>query len=429
MFVRPALLAMLVAALLLPIRHASAQSTDELFRKAARQPNDLARRQYLAEEASRLSDPDRAFIRQLLAGADNELGLYDRALCDFPFVISPPLEQLLPKPHQGLLTNSLYAASFLSKDKVANVVDAAHAITNLAATQRIVMVNEAHHDAHDHVLVLTLLPRLRKLGYNYFAAEALVEDGASLSRRGYPVTTSGTEYLHEPLYGEIIREAIRLGYTLVAYDPTGPTTDRDADQALNLYKRVFAKDPKARLFVLAGYAHIDKAKGELGNYMPMAMRLQQLTGLPSLSVDQTRFREVCPPQRNGVYPWMVSVYQPRAPIVLQQLGGTSLWSADPKLYDASVILPPPHGGKRPDWLTLDGQRRSLRIDTALCAGKIPCVVEAHYANEPDNAIAADRYTFLAPKETSHLYLFPGRYRLDAWDIDGKTLGEHSVTVP
>ncbi|MGZ7352753.1 hypothetical protein ACXWRV_09360, partial [Streptococcus pyogenes] len=77
---------------------------------------------------------------------------------------------------------------------------------------------------------------------------------------------SGSEYLHEPLYGEIVRQAIHLGYTLVPYDSNAQTiAEREAEQASNIYRQVFARDPQARLLVHAGYAHIDKAPGGLGD--------------------------------------------------------------------------------------------------------------------------------------------------------------------
>ncbi|QEE23075.1 hypothetical protein CS053_00120 [Rhodanobacter glycinis] len=49
-------------------------------------------------------------------------------------------------------------------------------------------------------------------------------------------------------------------------------------------------------------------------------------------------------------------------------------------------------------------------------------------SEPDDAAAADRYAFMHPGETTNLYLRPGIYRLRAWDINGKTLSKHSITV-
>lgn len=407
---------------------AAAPSQTAFFRAYAAQPDALARRQFLVAEMPRLAPPEKSFARQLLAGTDAELGRYRLALGDFPFDQREIPAVAIPRPHTLPTVVRIDYRDFVDPQRVADAVAAAPAITQMARGRQLVMINEAHHDAHTRELVLQLLPRLRALGFDYFAAEALIEDGKTLARRGYPLASSGTEYLHEPLYGEIVREAIRLGYTLVSYDPTTPVPDRDLAQAENLYQRVFARDPAARLFVLAGYAHVDKAPGELGPITPLAMRLQALTGIEPLSIDQTTFREIRPEPPYSIYRWVIAAWQPRTPIVLQVAGENTPWSANPSRYDISVILPPAQGRDRPDWLALDGARKPYRINARLCADVLPCVVEAHYIDESADAIAADRYTFLSAPASSRLYLRPGSYRLRARDAQDHTLDGQLITV-
>lgn len=420
-------------------------TTIKLFKALHRQPNALARYSYLDKVMPHLSATDQVVALQLLSSAESELGLYNRAVLGFPLKVSAPTDITLP-------TTTDWRAA-----------DAVNVIAKLAADRRIVLINEAHHDAHTRLLTLELLPRLRAIGFNYFAAEALLDTDPELEKRGYAVKTSGTEYLHEPLYGEIIREAIRLGFTIVPYDIEGnvSTQARDIGQADNLYRKVFAKDPDARLFIQAGYAHIDKAKGRLGNVEPMAMRLQTLVGATPLSIDQTQFLETGL-DRSDDYHQLIANFKPKTPAVLVNRANGKIWSARPKLYDVNVILPPAVslrsfgdqdmlGGEaiknvsdssrlslgalitlnpmlRPNWLTLGGTRRSVPISATLCRTRLPCVIEAQYANERNDAIAADRYTFMKSNAISELYLRPGQYRLRAWGINGKTLSEHSITI-
>lgn len=136
------------------------------------------------------------------------------------------------------------------------------------------------------------------LGFTHFAAEALDKRDTELAHRGYALATSGSEYLREPLYGDIVREAIRLGFVIVPYESSDMTPKiRENSQADNLYRRVFMADPAARLFVHAGYAHIDKAPGGLGeDVRPMAMELKRLSGFDPLSINQTVFSGVDPPR-------------------------------------------------------------------------------------------------------------------------------------
>jgi len=412
----------------------------EMFHGLRQQPNDLARYVYLVKTAQELSVADRPLAMQMFASVENELGLYNEALRDFPLKSHVPTDTAIPTAAQW---------------KAADAVDA---IARQAANRRIVLINEAHHDAHTRQLSLALLPRLRALGFDHFAAEALLDKDTSLMNRGYPTTTSGSEYLREPSYGEIVRTAIKLGFKVVSYDADSRSTqEREAGQARNLYRKVFVKNPDAKLFVHAGYAHIDKAKGRLGSTVPMAMQLQQLTGIEPLSIDQTQFREQIPSEPDA-YTALVKAFPSKSPFVLLDRTTGKPWSAHPEQYDINVLLPPAAGQRavesgytqpstivhdmvrnqpmlahfvntqRPEWLTLHGERFPYTISTTLCRVTTPCVVDAHYVDEDANAIAADRYAFMQGDTVSKLYLRPGRYRLRAWDIRGRTLSEQVITV-
>ncbi|WP_426702506.1 hypothetical protein ACPPVV_05750 [Rhodanobacter sp. Col0626] len=411
-----------------------------MFNELKQQPNDLARYVYLVSAMPKLPVSDRAIALQMFASNEDELGLYNEALRDFPLKSRAHAGMVLPAPAEWTSANAV------------------EVITKLAADRRIVMVNEAHHDAHTRQLTLALLPRLRALGFDYFAAEALSDRDTGLMQRGYPTTASGTEYLHEPSYGDIVRMAIKLGFKLIPYDTDhGTTQEREIGQADNLYREVFAKDPAARLFVHAGYAHIDKAKGRLGDVRPMAMLLQQQTGIVPLSIDQTQFREQIPSEPDG-YLQLIKDFSPTGPTVLVSRTTGKPWSARPDQYDLNVILPPSTGQgaiesgytqpstivqdtvrslsmlahyvntQRPEWLTLNDQRVPYGISSRLCKVTTPCVVDAHYIDEPDDAIAADRYAFMQNDTTSRLYLRPGRYRLRAWDVRGRTLSRQVISI-
>lgn len=428
-------------AALLTCASALAQTFDrselKLLDTIEHEPNTLARYQYLTQELSKLSSDNRVLAMQFLSFSQDELGLYDQAVFSFPLRDRLPRGLTLPDPADW---------------KAANAVDV---ITSLAAQRRIVMINEAHHDAHTRLLTLELLPKLRALGFNYFAAEALSENDPGLARRGYPVSKSGTEYLRDPMYGDIVREAIRLGYIIVPYDNALTGQARENAQAQALYQKVFARDPHARLFVHAGYAHIDKAKGRLGELRPMAMQLEALTGIKPLSIDQTDFLETGLDSGDD-YHQFVRTFPSREPEVLLNRRTGLPWSDRPKAYDLNVILPPSlniqafgvyrygfrndsvvaglpqvndsNEMQRANWLTLDGQRRPFPISAALCRNSIPCVIDAYYPDEPDDAITADRYAFMGSREASHLYLRPGPYQLRARSVDGTTLSEYAINV-
>jgi hypothetical protein len=384
----------------------------DLFEEAAHLKNDVARYSYLREVMPQLTKDDRLVDQQLLATVEDELGLYDEAMLDFPF--DNRVQTPVPLPSPGDWAPA----------------DAATEIAKLATDRRIVMVNEAHHDAHTRELTLALLPKLRAEGFTYFAAEALVNNDTDLMKRGYPVASSGSEYLHEPLYGQIIREAIRLGFKVVAYESDADAlSDREAGQAQLLYREVFKNDPNARLFVHAGYAHVDKAVGNLGKTIkPMAMQLKQLTGFDPLSVDQTRWRDIGPMPKKDLYNQLIAAFPVDKPSVLLSRQSGSVWASDPDRHDVDVILPPSGHQRRPHWLALGGARVTRVISSDICQRQLPCVVEARFAKESDDAIPADRYVFTANDTMNSLYLWPGDYKITSRDRDDRKLSEHNLTV-
>ncbi len=344
----------------------------------------------------------RGFLAQVLAALEAELGAYEQAVRRYP--------------QQPLLRGTPAA---LADAENFHAVDAAVAIAELAREHRIVVINEAHHVGQTRLLTLALLPRLRALGFTHFAAEGLDERDRELSVRGYPVKASGP-YVNDPLYGEIIRAALKLGFVVVPYDSTAADADvatREEDQAVHLSDRVFRARPEARLFVHAGYAHIHK-RADYFYTDTMAMRLKRKTGFDPLSIDQTVLRPIAPGLEYKDYRNLVQRFAPSMPSVLLARDGHSAWSLQPEFYDVSVILPPTRlVNGRPDWLREDG-RIEVAIDVDLQPASLPCVVEARYAAESGVAVPADHLLIEHADDQVVLFLRPGDYRLDALRVDG-----------
>ena len=318
-------------------------------------------------------------------------------------------------------------------------------IPELAKPYPIVLLNEAHNVALTRSLAVQLLGRLREEGFDYFAAETLYQADAGLQARGYPVDKSGF-YTEEPVCAEMVRTALKLGFKVVAYEagPDASGDAREAEQARNLYEAVFKRDPKARLVVDAGYGHIVKSGHYLGG-SSMAEHLYQLTGLPMLAVEQTMlYPHALASDDHPVYAAVMERLHPGVPIVFTSTAGKP-WSLRPG-YDVSVFFPPIRLVRgRPDWLELGGLRRPWFVDGTRCQQHFPCLVEARYADESDDAIPADRLVLdraplvgaLDIRVTinaqgvpgSDLYLRPGKYRLRFSAENGDPLYHRDITVP
>ena len=351
-------------------------------------------------------------IDQVLAANLAELGAYEAAVLQFPYGIGAL--RSVPAPLPDASTH--------------HAVPAADAIAALARERRILIVNEAHHVAQTRLVTLALLPRLRALGYTHVALEGLDERDRDLARRGYPTAASGI-YVREPLYGEIVRQALALGFTLVPYESAGSdSAEREREQAEHLLTRVFRSAPDARLFVHAGYAHAHH-RGDYLEVEPMALHLARMTGFRPLVIDQTVLRPSTPPREFGAYRTLLDRFPVHEPALLLDTHGAP-WSLEPALYDASVLLPPPqqHIVGRPDWLALDGARTPVAVDLDLSAAHLPALLEARYANESDTAIPADRVLIESGTGQVVLFLRPGDYRIAASDATGTVLVRRTLTV-
>ncbi|TLY50061.1 MAG: hypothetical protein E6K53_11875 [Gammaproteobacteria bacterium] len=273
----PAIVILVLAACVQPAAHndAAAPAATPVPRASAGEAGTFARLNALQREAAKLTTPLAAYlfwrdqyvhgdakeqqlIGQVLAATASELGAYDEAVQRFPYGVT----HLQGKP------------ASLPAPEDFRAVDAAQGIAELAHERRIVMINEAHHAAQTRLVTLALLPRLRAQGFTHFAAEALDERDRALATRGYPISASGT-YVREPLYGDIIRTALKLGFIVVPYESTradADTATREEEQAQHLVERIFRDQPDARLFVHAGYAHVHKRNDYLFDARPASIR-------------------------------------------------------------------------------------------------------------------------------------------------------------
>lgn len=410
---------------------AAEAKADRIMAEADRHKGLLT--QYMTMREGYASDDSRAFrmiFGQYIGWYLSFLGDYPLAMKSFS-IAQPPRADDRPSP-----LGSGYTAR-----------PALDAIPELAGNYQIVLLNEAHNIAMTRSLTVALLGRLYAQGFRYFAAETLSQSDTDLQTRGYPTVDSGF-YTQEPVYAEMVRTAIKLGYKVVAYEATSNTStpdQREAEQARHLYERVFKQDPHARLVINAGYDHIVKSGVYLGG-QSMAEHLSKLTGASMLAVDQTAMYPR--PSRQDDHPYYTAVMKqlhPDAPIVFMDAKGKP-WSQRPA-YDVSVFFPPEQLERgRPTWLTLWGLRRPYLVSADGCDGHYACLVEARYSNEGTDAIPADRmlldlqpmvvsisgikaYSSTQGVPSGYLYLRPGSYRLSFVVAGDKVQERATIVVP
>ncbi len=406
------------------------EKSDTIMKQAHDRKGLLAQYQVLRRAYASDGQPAfRAIFGQYLSWYQSFIGDYADAEIAFS-IQQKPLSDDAPSPLTLPGYHPVLAATYLPR---------------LAAGYRVVFLNEAHNIALTRTLTVKLLKALREEGFNTFAAETLYRsDIDALNKRGYPVADSGF-YTREPIYAEMVRTALKLGYKVVAYEADQNHTGdaREAQQAEHLWQ-ILKDDPNARLVVNAGYAHIQKT-GQFLGAQSMAEHFIKDSGIVPLSVEQTI---LIPHQNRSMdhpdYGAIIQSVHPGQPIVFISADGKP-WSLRPG-YDVSVIFPEEQFKQgRPTWLTLWGLRVPYSVSGNMCQRHFPCIVEARYADEGDDAIPADRMVldpiplmtiddikittgdYSIP--TSELYLRPGRYRLTASDENGNVFIRQAITVP
>jgi len=173
----------------------AADKSDAIMRDAQKQQGLLA--QYGHMQIAYDSNRDRAFqliFGQYLSWYQTYVGNYNGARSTFS-IAQPTQADDGPSPLSGPW----------------QARPAADVILEMAKDRQAVFFNEAHSAPLTRTLTIQLLAKLREQGFTHFAAETLYETDKDLNKRKYPTAASGF-YVNEPLYGEMVRTALRLGY-------------------------------------------------------------------------------------------------------------------------------------------------------------------------------------------------------------------------
>lgn len=407
----------------------AADKSDKIMQEAEKQPGLLGQYEFMQNKYN--SNHDRAFqliFGQYLSWFQTYIGDYNAARRAFS----------IAQPTQPDDARSPLDAGYKPQP-------AADAILAMSKDRKAVFLNEAHSAPITRTLTIELLPKLRAQGYTYFAAETLyAPDAKELNKRGYPNAKTGF-YTNEPLYGEMVRTALKLGFKVIAYDVenAGAGDARERAGADSLYSQVFKHDPSARVVVNAGFAHIQKSGKYLGG-SSMAEFFQKISGIEPLCIEQTMMiQHARTDQDHPHYLAIVQSAHLKGPTVYVGADGKA-WTLKPGQYDASVVFPPQESESgRPEWAALGGERVVYPIAGELCRGMLPCLVEARYAGEAEDAIPADRAR-LAPSDSAglserlsvvtskdasgELFLRPGQYRLTATDVRNRVLFTRDISV-
>jgi len=309
------------------------------------------------------------------------------------------------------------------------VVPMSEVIDSLISQNQVTMINEMHDQPVYRAIAHSFLEICYKNGYRYFAVEALKRTDESLNKRKYPLSYETGFYTDEPIFGDLLRQAMNMGYTLVPYDtfpPPASDIKRDQGQALNIINRTIAKDSTAKILVLGGMGHIFDKHG----FNTMGYYFKEYSSIDPLTIDYIYFR----PSYNKEYEGEAQSHfldiadslDGWEPVFLydtirkQFRGmGTDLIGVIPRTVFLTNDIP--------SWKIFNG-KVIHRIDKSFLQKHNikKSIVRAFLAKEGEKSVPIDQIEIQDTNNELMLVLYKGKYLLH-FD-DGETVKKYKITV-
>lgn len=278
--------------------------------------------------------------------------------------------------------------------------DAKFFIIEQAKDYSVMMINEAHLYPQHRVFFKSLLKELYEIGYRHLCLEDLA--AGDYFGIEYPKNKMGF-YINEPTMGELVREALKLGYKLHAYDEP-EKSNRDSVAAENIYTIYNTYIPKSeKVLVYCGFAHnMESRKKSMASYFKSISRIDPLT------VDQTTYYEA---EHSPFYDELLDFYQIQSPAILITQEGEAA-KMNKNFCDCTIISPrTTYRKKRPEWLISIDKRQEIDIHPEFQEG----IIEVYYENEAngseaipverlviENTLNENTVTLLLPEGASYI---------------------------
>jgi hypothetical protein len=307
--------------------------------------------------------------------------------------------------------------------------DAKEYILKRSKKEKIIIINEAHNNSRHRVFTTSLLKGLYKNGYRFLGIEALAD--TLINQRKFPVLKSGSMYIHESQYSNLIKEALDIGFILFNYEykyGKGKTgKDREREQAENIAK-VMAQNPNSKFLIHCGYDHLNEGIPGIKEWeKAMAGRLNNLTGINPFTIDQIPGSEKGDLKFNSPYIQMANSKKPV--IMVNSKGKTYNGEIKDNKADCRIIHPVSvYNNGRPDWLTLNGRRKAFHIANNSIS-EYPVLVMAYRNNEfEQEGVPADIIEITNKDQKVDLVLDKGNYRIIVKNRNYKIIQDYQQQI-
>lgn len=308
--------------------------------------------------------------------------------------------------------DSLYFTSFRQKN-------AKDYIINRSKNEKIIIINEAHHNNMHRVFTTSLLQGLYDNGYRFFGLEALAD--TEINDRKFPVMESGF-YVKEPQMANMLSEALKIGFVLFEYEASDGKNgkEREIEQAANI-ARLVKENPNSKFLIHCGFDHVIEGIPPSKSWeRAMAGRLKDETNIDPFTIDQVYYTEKGDIKFTS--PYVLMANPKKSVIMVNEAGKLFNGGETNDQTDCRIIHPiTEYENERPDWLLLDGKRKTYTVPKSKIT-EYPVLVLAYRKNEYEkNGVPADIIEILNEETKTNLILDKGIYKIIIKDKNYKII--------
>lgn len=310
-------------------------------------------------------------------------------------------------PNQKSVLLSSYDSLFFKNSKV---FPAKEYIIDRSKTEEIIILNELHHNASHRVFGTSLLKELYKNGYRYLGLEALTD--SLINVRKYPILESGF-YTSEPQFGNFIKEALEVGFTVFGYETTEDANwdsdgwkNREIAQARNIY-HFMQNNKEGKYFIYCGAGHVFEGDNK-GRGLSMAGVLADLTKINPFTIDQNRYSFKADDRYNNP---LVKMVKNDAPSILIH-SNKEVFRGNPISYETDIsIIQPENAFHNKNFFWFDGYGEEFYIPKEHITA-YPALVLVYQKNGFEkNAVPEGVVELTSEKDNKKIYVKKGNHKV------------------
>ncbi|CAM1346264.1 hypothetical protein [Tenacibaculum crassostreae] len=291
-------------------------------------------------------------------------------------------------------------------------------ITSEAKKTRLTIINEAHHSSLHRNFTKQLLQKLYNNGYKHLGLEALTngnEKDTGLNTRKYPIQTSGY-YTKDPEFGNLIREALKIGFHVFAYEQTTNKNgkEREIEQAKNIQK-VLNQFPDDKFLIHCGFDHALEGSHRSWD-KAMAERLKEYTNINPLTINQVLYSEKSNPNFNHPLLKTLNIKEPT--VLLDKNNKPLSYQRNDSWSDIAVLHPNTSFlNNKANWA-----ESKIEIDLKELNINYPAMVLVYHKNESiQTAIPVNIIELENRQDSCLLYVEKGNYNIVITDTKNSFL--------